>query len=228
MENNQEIKDLVVTEDLQAVLNVLKPEEAQVVLALKEELTDNWKKKQIFRTETEMRISVLNDATHPTAGSKYWQAVREQSAHFDGLMSVTFELRRNEVKRLRLEKELKEAQEEGDTLKVMELEIDLDENLYGKANMAQVAKDRVREVSLWSKLKAELNDGSFNDQDVNQHQAHSYLHTLQNRVSALNEQSNPSEIINAVGPLQTVQRLIQQDGKLATFDDARKQLQQGQ
>jgi len=228
MENNQERKDLVVTEDLQAVLNVLKPEEAEVVLALKEELTDNWKKKQIFRTETEMRISVLNDASHPTAGSKYWQAVREQSAHFDGLMSVTFELRRNEVKRLRLEKEMREALEEGDELRVMELEIDLDENLYGKANMAQVAKDRVREVSLWSKLKAELNDGSFDDQNVDQHQAQSYRLTLQNRVAALNANSGPSEIINAAGPLQTVERLLQADGTLLTFDDARKQLQQGQ
>jgi len=228
MENNQERKDLVVTEDLQAVLNVLKPEEAEVVLALKEELTDNWKKKQIFRTETEMRISVLNYASHPTAGSKYWQAVREQSAHFDGLMSVTFELRRNEVKRLRLEKEMREALEEGDELRVMELEIDLDENLYGKANMAQVAKDRVREVSLWSKLKAELNDGSFDDQNVDQHQAQSYRLTLQNRVAALNANSGPSEIINAAGPLQTVERLLQADGTLLTFDDARKQLQQGQ
>jgi hypothetical protein len=226
-ENNQR-KDLVVTEDLQAVLNVLKPEEAQIILALKDELTDNWKKKQIFRTETEMRISVLNDAVHPTAGSKYWQAVREQSAHFDGLMAVTFDLRRNEVKRLRLEREMKEAQEKKDNLRIMELEIDLDENLYAKANMTQVAQDRVREVSLWSKLKAELNDGTFDDQNVDQHQAQSYRIALQNRVAALNEQSNPSEVINAVGPLQTVERLMQQDGKLLTFDDARKQLTQGQ
>lgn len=226
MSENEQKKDLVVTEDLQAVLNVLKPEEAEVVLALKEELTDNWKKKQIFRTETEMRISVLNDAVHPTPGSKYWQAVREQSAHFDGLMSVTFDLRRNEVKRLRLEKEIKEAQEEGDNLRVMELEIDLDENLYVKANMAQIAKDRVREISLWSKLKEELNDGTFDDQNVDQHQAQSYRLALQNRVAALNEQSNPSEVINAAGPLQTVERLIQKDGKLIPFDEARKLLTQ--
>jgi hypothetical protein len=228
MSESEQKRDLTVTEDLQAVLNILKPEEAEIVLALKEELTDNWRKKQIFRTETEMRISVLNDAVHPTAGSKYWQAVREQSAHFDGLMAVTFDLRRNEVKRLRLEKEMKEAEEEGDTLRVMELEIDLDENLYAKANMAQVAKDRVREVSLWSKLKAELNDGSFDDQNVDQHQAQSYRLALQNRVAALNEQSNPSEVINAAGPLQTVERLMQQDGKLLSFDEARKRLTQGQ
>jgi hypothetical protein len=227
MSDNEQKKDLIITDDLKAVLDILKPEEAEVVLALKEELADNWKKKQIFRTETEMRISVLNDAVHPTAGSKYWQAVREQSAHFDGLMAVTFDLRRNEVKRLRLEKEMKEAEEKGDDLRIKELEIDLDENLYAKANMAQVAKDRVREVSLWSKIKAELNDGSFDSQDVNQHQAHSYLLALHNRASALGNESSPSEVINAVGPLETVKRLLKQDGGLLNFQEAKAQLTQG-
>ena len=34
------------------------------------ELKDTWVKKQIYRTETEMRLSVLNDGRHPTKGSK--------------------------------------------------------------------------------------------------------------------------------------------------------------
>jgi hypothetical protein len=227
MENNER-RDLTISEDLQHILNVLKPHDAEAVLALKEELADNWNKKQIFRTETEMRISVLNDAVHPTPGSKYWQSVREMSAHFDALMGMTFDMRRNEVKRLKLEKEMKEAEEAGDELKVRELEIDLDENLYGKANMVQVAHDRVRELQLWSRIKGELNDGSFDSQNVDQHQAHSYMLTLQNRVSALNEQSNPAEVINAVGPLQTVQRLIKQDGKLLNFQESRAQLTNGE
>jgi len=33
------------------------------------ELKDTWVKKQMFRTETEMRFSVLNDAKHPTDAS---------------------------------------------------------------------------------------------------------------------------------------------------------------
>ena len=75
-ENKKEVKDLVATEDLQPILSVLKPEDAQKIIELKDELTDTWTKKQIFRTETEMRISVLNDCKHPTAASKYWQSVR--------------------------------------------------------------------------------------------------------------------------------------------------------
>ena len=109
MEENKTTKNLVATEDLKPILNVLKTEDAQTIIALKEELTDNWTKKQIFRTETEMRISVLNDGKHPTPASKYWQSVREQSAHFDGMMGLSFELRRNEVKRLKLERKMQKV-----------------------------------------------------------------------------------------------------------------------
>jgi hypothetical protein len=44
------------------------------------ELRDNYKKDNLFRTEVEMRFSVLDDGRHPTRGSKYWQSVREQSS----------------------------------------------------------------------------------------------------------------------------------------------------
>ena len=40
--------------------------------------------------------------------------------------------------------------------------------------MEKTAKHRMREIKMWSKLKAEFNDGSFNDKDVNQHQLESY------------------------------------------------------
>ena len=196
-ENNNQ---LTVTDDLKHILAVLKPHDAKEILALKEELADNWNKKQIFRTETEMRVSVLNDAKHPTSASKYWQSVREQSAHFDAMMGLSFELRKNKVERLRLERKMKEAEEGGDELDVMDAQIELDQNLYGKACMEQVAHDRVREIQLWSKLKGELNDGTFDDQNVDTHQALSLGIALQTRVAALNASSSPSEIINAVGP----------------------------
>tara|TARA_R110000803_G_scaffold206824_1_gene274340 strand:- start:1087 stop:1815 length:729 start_codon:yes stop_codon:yes gene_type:complete len=225
-ENNSNTKDLVATEDLKPILSVLKSEDAQTIIALKEELTDNWTKKQIFRTETEMRISVLNDGKHPTSASKYWQSVREQSAHFDAMMGLSFDLRRSEIKRMKLERKLQKAVDANDDLKQMEIQIDLEELMYGKANMEQVAKDRVREIATWSKIKAELNDGSFDSQNVNSHQATSYRLALQNRVESLGPNAGPAEVVNAVGPLNTVKRLQQQDGKLLTFSEAKLQLQQ--
>jgi len=212
-------QQLAETEDLKHILAVLTPKDAEEILALKDELKDNWNKKQIFRTETEMRISVLNDAKHPTPASKYWQSVREQSAHFDAMMGLSFDLRRNTVDKLRLEKKLAEAEDE---LDAMEAQIDLDQNLYNRACMEQVAHDRVREIQTWSKLKGELDDGTFDSQNVDNHQAASLHRTLQNRVNTLNASSTPSEVMNALGPLQTVERLKTKDDKLLTFTDAKK------
>jgi len=223
MAENQ-TKDLVATEDLKPILSVLKTEDAQTIVALKEELTDNWTKKQIFRTETEMRISVLNDGKHPTAASKYWQSVREQSAHFDAMMGLSFDLRKNEINRMKLERKLQKSIDEGKDLKELELRVDLDQNLYQRANMEQVAKDRVREIATWSKLKAELDDGTFDTQNVNSHQATSYRLALENRVKALGPNSGPAEVINAAGPLQTVARLQKEDGKLLSFKESKLQL----
>jgi len=219
-----EEKDLIITDDLKPVLSVLKNEDAQAVVALKEELTDNWVKKQIFRTETEMRISVLNDAKHPTAASKYWQSVREMGSMFDSLIGLSFDMRRNVIKRMKLEHKMQAAIDKGDDLKQMELQVDLDENLVEKANMEQVAHDRVRELKTWSQIKAELDDGSFNNRDVNAHQADSYSKILHNRVQALSEHSGPAEVINAAGPLATVNRLKTKDGKLLDFKTATLQL----
>ena len=215
---SEEKKELVITDDLKPVLEMLTPDDAGAIVELREELGDNWRKKQIFRTETEMRISVLNDAKHPTNASKYWQSVREQGAMFDALMGLTFDLRRSKLSRRKLEQEQKEAIAKGDDFKAEELQIDLDENLFGRANMEKTARDRVRELKLWSQIKKELDDGSFDTQYVNTHQAESYTHNLANRVKSLNSNSQPAEIINAAGPLETVKRLKTEDGKLRQFD----------
>ena len=228
MSEKKQSTDLTITDDLKPILAVLKEEDAQSIVALREELTDTWTKKQIFRTETEMRVSVLNDGKHPTQASKYWQSVREQNAMFEALLGLSFDLRRNEVKRLKLERKMEKAIAEGDDLKQMSIQIDLDENLYGKANMEQVAHDRVRELNSWSKIKEELADGSFDDKNVNTHQAETLKLALNNRVKALGPNANPAEVINAVGPLQTIDRLKAEGGTLLGFKEAKLQLAQGQ
>jgi hypothetical protein len=220
-ENNQ----LTITDDLKHILAVLKPNDAQEILRLKEELADNWNKKQIFRTETEMRVGVLNDGKFPTPPAKYWQSVREMSAHFDALMNLSFDMRRSNVERLRLEKKMKEAEELADELEIMTLQIDLDQNLYNKACMEQVAHDRVREIQTWSKIKSELDDGTFDAQNVNTHQAESLHHRLVFRAKALNENSDPTEVSNVLGQLQTMERLKKQNALSHEEIIKRKELQ---
>ena len=212
-------KELQITEDLRAIVSVLNDEDAQIILSLKDELVDNWQKKQIFRTETEMRVSVLNDAKHPTNASKYWQSVREMSAMFDALMNLSFELRKNTIEKLRYDRLMGELLEDpnANDFDIMELEIDVDKNIYNRASMLQVAKDRTRELKMWSQIKSELADGSFDDQNVNTHQAESLHRYFENRVKSLNDSSAPGEIINAMGPYLSFNRLKTEDGKLKNF-----------
>jgi hypothetical protein len=192
-------------------LAVLTPSDQAAIVALAEELRDTWQKRQVFRTETEMRFSVLDDGTHPTPAAKYWQAVREQAAMLDNLVALSFEMRRNDVKRAKLEAQLAAAP---DALHQQELQIDLEEAAWQRATMEQIANDRVREILLWSKLKAECNDGSFDITNVNTHQAESYHLALQNRLQSLTPGSSQAEVLNVLGPLHTLGRL-QEEGVLS-------------
>ena len=184
--------------------NLLDPNDVQEFKALTGELRDTWTKKQVFRTETEMRMSVLQDAKYPTKASKYWQCVREQNVFLENLMSLSFDARRNEVKLKRLQEKLLK---EEDPLKRELLQIDIDEKTYGVANMQLVARDRMREIKLWSVLKKEFNDGSFDDKDVNSHQLDSYHLIMKNKAETLTSGSSQPEVFNVLGQLQTIERV---------------------
>ena len=191
------------TDDVSSIISVLNEEDQKIFNDLRDELTDTWTKNQVFRTETEARISVLNDAKHPTNASKYWQSVKEQNSMFEAIMASSFQLRRLEVKKLRLEKELSECEDE---FRLMEIQIEQDELMYTRANIEKTVKDRIREIDMWSRIKKELNDGSFNTKDVNEHQLESYKHILENRVRALSPNATDGERLNAVGPWNTVKK----------------------
>ena len=184
--------------------NLLDPEEVKEFKAMTSELRDTWTKKQVFRTETEMRMSVLQDAKYPTKASKYWQCVREQNVFLENLMSLSFDARRNEVKLKRLQEKLKT---EEDPLKRELLQIDIDEKTYSVANMQLVARDRMREIKLWSTLKKEFDDGSFDTQDVNRHQLDSYHLIMKNKAETLTAGSSQPEVFNVLGQLQTIERV---------------------
>lgn len=151
--------------------SILKDEDFAFLSSVSDELMDTLKKRQVFRTETEMGVSVLNEIKHPTKASKYWQSVREQAVMFENLVTAGFDHRRNEVKIKRINRQLSETDDE---FLQEELRIDLDECLFKRANLELTAKDRIREIRLWSKIKADLDDGSFDTDDVNTHQLVSY------------------------------------------------------
>ena len=184
--------------------NLLDPEEVKIFRGLTDELRDTWTKKQMFRTETEMQFSVLNDAKYPTKAAKYWQCVREQNVFLENLMTLSFEYRRAEVKQKRIQEKL---EKEEDPLKKELLQIDIDEKTYQKASMQLVARDRMREIKLWSKFKKKFDDGSFDTKDVNTHQLNSYHLTMKNKAETLTSGSSQPEVFNVLGQLQSIERI---------------------
>ena len=184
--------------------NLLDPNDVKAFQEMTTELRDTWHKKQVFRTETEMRFSVLNDLKYPNRAAKYWQCVREQNVYLEQMMDLSFQCRRNEAKIKFIEKKL---EKETDEYKLECYKIDLDEKRYSLANMQLVAKDRMREIKLWSKLKKEFNDGSFDDKDVNTHQLDSYHTIMQNKAETLSAGSSQPEIFNVLGQLKSIERV---------------------
>lgn len=148
----------------------LLPTDWPSVLAMAPELAKAYATRQIFRTETEARISVLDDIHFSTRAAKYWQCVREQCVMAEQLALLSFEWRRNEVQIRRVEQNLMELR----ALDAEAARIDLDECHFRRMNMLTIAKDRARELAMWSKIKAELDDGSFDAENVDAHQLVSY------------------------------------------------------
>ena len=180
---------------------MLKKEDNKFLKELKIELEDTRNKAQIYRTETEMRYSVLNDGRFPTKASKYWQAIREQNVFYENLQQESYVYRRMLVEIKKVEEAIAK---ETDELELELLEIDLEEKIWQKNNIARKATDRVREIEHWSRIKKELDDGTFDTQNVNTHQKESLKLQLQERAKNLTPGSSQGEMINVLGPLKTI------------------------
>ena len=210
---NKEVKHLMV---------LLDKSQASEFKKMVPELQDTWVKKQMFRTETEMRFSVLSDNKYGNNAAKYWQSVREQNTHFENLMRLSFDYRKNDVEIEKLEHKINEDPNV-DPFEKKLAKIELEEKIYNRAGMELTAKARMREISTWSKLKKEFHDGTFDDRDVNTHQAESYMHRLEQQKLTLTAGSSQPEVFNVLGQLETLKR-VRKSGELKYDGAARKTL----
>lgn len=151
--------------------NILTADDLQIITELSAELSNTFQTAQVFRTKTEAEISVLNDIKFPTPDAKYWQSIREQNVHFGELVRLSFNYRRNDVEIARIELALKRAQGFDKDM----LQIDLEEKQFNRIEMERVAKDRIREIKMWSDIMARLKpEMQYSLTDVNEHQLISY------------------------------------------------------
>ena len=215
--NKENYKQLIEKES-ENLNNLLEIEELKDLKEMSSELKDTWTKKQMFRTETEARFSVLQDNRYTTPAAKYWQCVREQSSYIDNLMTLSFEYRRNQAKINKLEKQIETEKDEHEKVN---FEIDLDECRFIKASHERTAHHRMREIKMWSKLKKEFDDGSFDTKDVNQHQLESYGRQYAIKAKNLTENSDEADKFNVLGQLESLQR-IKKSGELLSNEEKEK------
>jgi hypothetical protein len=92
----------------------------------------------------------------------------------------------------------------------MNLEVEYDSAIWARDGLKIQAKDRMRELDLWSQIKTALVEGNpeFDTEDVNTHQAESYLKRMENRKDTLTSGSQGAEVINVLGPLNTLRKLV--------------------
>lgn len=183
--------------------DLLPAEEWGNLTNMAEELSKAYATRQIFRTETEARVSVLDNIHHPTPAAKYWQSIREQTVMLEQLAILSFEYRRNEVAIKRHIRTL--ADVTADEFVLDEAQINLDECMFKRANMKTVAADRNREIKMWSMIKSELTGAAqFDTTNVNTHQLVSYTTQFAIMAATMDKsQMSGAEYTNLQGQLLT-------------------------
>ncbi len=192
--------------------NILEGGDFQCLLELKDELRDVFLHSQVFRTRTEMEVSVLNDVKHPTPDSKYWQSVREQNVMFQELVMLSYEYRKNlvEIKKLK-----RDIEKEKDKLEKELLQIESEKKTFISCNMERTAKDRIREIKEWHQIKQKLlPEMKYSLKDCDEHQLISYTKRWINQFMVMGDKGSPSEKANLIGQLDKGLKVCKEKGLL--------------
>ena len=158
-------------------VSILEKDDMDTISKLTGELQRVFEVKQLWRTETEIRYSVLNDVSFPTPASKYWQCIREQNVFWEELVrtAMTYQKLQGELDLAEIEyDEIKGSSKRSQALRKIK-DAEIKEKQFALMRMRLEGHDRVREIGLWEKIKEEqLKKGDFDINDVNKHQVESY------------------------------------------------------
>lgn len=190
--------------DVLSGMHLIKPEDIKFLQAHAPEFQERFKNRSIFRSRFEMEFGVLNDDEHPTVDSKYWQAIGEQNVHVSEFINVTNDYKKQCADQEIIEAEIEELQED---LKVMmsdpntpsylikkknaeirKKEVDLDQNIFGQANLQKTAQERMKEIKNWEEIieKLKAQGLEFGDEDFEKHHAKRYALRYANRMQRFN------------------------------------------
>ena len=195
--------------------HLLNKDDLSSLMNMNQELQRTFQVNQIWRSETEMRYSVLNDVKFPTPSSKYWQSVREQSVFYQELINLAFqyekELGKQELLLIELD-EIDKTTKKGKALRRIK-NCDIKQKEFELYNMTLHAKDRLRELKLWEKIKKEQlqKDPTINIDDFSAHHIEMYENRWKTEMQMAQMTNNPETYKNSKSNLETLQNDIPED-----------------
>ena len=188
-------------------VSILEKDDMGSITKLSKELQRVFEVRQIWRTETEMRYSVLDDVNFPDSASKYWQCIREQNVFWENLvtLSCNYQTLQGELELAEIEyDEIKGNDKKSNAQrKIKDAEIKMKQ--FGLMEMRLQGHDRVREIKLWEKIKNELTEKEdFDITDVNKHQVKSYAKRWEEKMNLGAKTNNSAMFINSKSSLDTM------------------------
>jgi len=195
--------------DLPACISdLLTSKQLSEVQELSAEIDEAWQNQTIWRTYTEATTSVLNDLKFPTRAAKYHQSVREQLVFWENLVALSFDYREAQIDLAEVEENLKTS--EG--FERQRQEVKRDRLRFNIAGMLKQAEERIREIKMWSQIKKDLDDGSFDTKDKDTDQLLGLTLRYIRELPAAKKSKNAGEAINIVGQAATMLKECQRRG----------------
>lgn len=188
--------------------DLLTNEQSAEIAELMDEISEAWGTQTIWRTWTEANFSVLNDLKFPTPAAKYHQAKREQLVFWENLVALSFDYRDAQIDLAETEEKLQSA----DGYDKQRLEVKRDRLLFQIEGMKLQAKERIREIKMWSEIKKSLDDGSFDTRDKDTDELIGLTIRYCRELPAAQTSKNAGEAINIVGQAATMLQECQRRG----------------
>ena len=198
-------------------VSILEKDDMKSISNLSEELQRVFEVRQIWRTETEIRYSVLDDVNFPTLPAKYFQCLREQNVFWENLvtLSCNYQKLQGELDLLEIEyDEIKGNNKKSNAQRKIK-DAEIKQMQFGLMNMRLQSHDRVREIKIWEQVKNELTaKEDFDINDVNKHQIKSYAKRWEQKMNLGAKSNNSAMFINSMSSLKTMQRDLEEKSKV--------------
>lgn len=182
------------------VNDLLTKQQSDELSSLIDEIKAGWDSQTIWRTWTEANCSVLNDLKFPTPAAKYHQAKKEQLVFFENLVELSFDFQEAQIDLEETDEKLRSA----DGFEKRRLEVKRQRLIFSIEGMKLQAKERIREIKMWSDIKNALDDGSFDVRNKDTDELIGLTIRYCRELPAAQNSKNAGEAVNIVGQAATL------------------------